>query len=292
MCPVCQRIYSREDLDASPPKISLAHAPPRAVGGKLTTLACTECDTRIGAECDRQVKYEKDALGDFDNKTVKKATFVSAKGTRRDVEMKIDGNEISMYNRPGMPAEQFQKNWRQISREYGSVTPIEFSIETQEPKVELDKWLLSNLYSAFLVMFYYFGYEYILNPNVTVIRQILNNEASSLNYKNAVISVHRKSPHQLVSLPIVSILTDPKDQQCFLIEIPSPHKADISRIISLPGFGEIAKKTYENLMDLPMTTPLQFTVIPISFGKPGERFLDPNFKDFGYHFWKKVIKCD
>jgi len=265
----------------------LAHAPPKAVGGRLTTLACTECDNRIGAECDRQVKYEKDAFDDFENKTIRKATFVSANGTRIEVELNIDGSKKLMYNRPGMPVEQFRKIWKQISDEYASGAPFKFSIETEEHKRELNKWLTSQLYSAFLIMFYHFGYEYVLNPNVADIRQVLNGEKDAEKYKTAVRSVHEKTAQQPISSPIVGIQTAPKDQQCFLIEFSSPSKEDVSRIISLPGFGESAKKSYGILMNLASTTKLHFTGESIDFDKPSRILQDPKSKNFGEKLWKK-----
>lgn len=285
MCPVCQRMFSRADLDASPPKISLAHAPPKAVGGRLTTLACTECDNRIGAECDRQVKYEKDAFDEFETKTVGKVTFVSAKGTRLEAEMKIDGGDIYMYNRPGMSVGQYRKIWKQISDEYASGAPFKFSIETREHKRELDKWLTSQLYAAFLVMFYHFGYEYVLTPNADSVRRVLNGEENAEKYKNAAITVSEKTSPESFSSPIVSIQTTPMDLQCFLIEISSPRREDISRIIPLPGFGESAKESYENLMKLSLETKLHFTGKPIKFNKPGKILPDPKSKGYGESLW-------
>ena len=221
MCPVCLNLFSRDDLNPrppNPPKISLAHAPPKSLGGKPVALSCTDCDTRIGAECDRQVKYEKDAIDDLENKRVRKATFVSAKGRRLPIELEIDGNKVIFYNRPGMPSEQYRKRVKQISDEYASgIPPFEFSLETEGHKRELDKWLISQLYSAFLIMFRRFGYEYALNPNVEDIRRVLNDKGKAEKYKNAIITIHEKTSVGSFNPPIVGIRTTPKDQQCFFV---------------------------------------------------------------------------
>jgi len=262
MCPSCQRVFSRKDLEVHPPKISLAHAPPSSVNGRLTTLACTECDNRIG-ECDRQAKYEKDADEDLQSRIVRNAIFRSSRGTKLPCQLEIPRNksrhvEIFVVNKPGMPLEDYRVIVERIRDDYSSGAPYEFSIETRAPKREPDKWLISQIYSAMLIMFYYFGYEYALNSNINDIRQALIG-GNILKYKNAIISVNDKTSSESINKPAVSIWRDPKELQCFIVEIPSPKKEHISRIIALPGFGENARKTYENLMALPSEHKSRFT---------------------------------
>lgn len=292
MCPLCQRVFSREDLLAHPPKISLAHAPPSAVDGTLTTLACTECDNKIG-ECDRQVKYEKDAAEDFENRIVKDAIFISANGTRLPCRLEIDDDkcdDINIYvvNKPGMPLEHYLKIAERIKGDYSSrASPYDFSIETEAPKRDLKKWLTSQIYASLLIMFYYFGYEYVLNPNIDDMRRSLKGD-EILKYKNIIISIHEKTSPEQILRPAVSIWTIPKDLQCFLVEIPSPNKECVSRIIALPGFGESALKTYENLMGLPSDINSHFTSKPIKFDEIGKILPDPHSKGYGESLWKNV----
>jgi hypothetical protein len=291
MCPLCQRIFSKEDLDAHPPKISVAHAPPDAIGGRLKTLACTECDNKIG-ECDRQVKYEKDAADDFENKIIKNAVFISSKGTRLPCELdikkdKLEHTSVLVVNKPRMPSEHYRKIAERVRDDYSSGAPFEFTIETESHKREPDRWLISQIYAAFLIMFYHFGYEYALNTNVKDIRRALN-DGDILKYKNAIISIHKKTSPEPISRPVINIQTTPKDLQCFLVEIPSPKKDDLSRTIALPGFGDNAKKSYENLMNLYLETELNFTCKRIEFNKIGKILPDPNSKGFGESIWKKA----
>jgi hypothetical protein len=49
ICPLCTNLFTREDLHSHPPKLSLAHAPPQAIDGKIVALACAKCDNMVGA---------------------------------------------------------------------------------------------------------------------------------------------------------------------------------------------------------------------------------------------------
>ena len=291
MCPACKKVFSREDLFVHPPKISLAHAPPSSIGGKLVTLACTKCDNEIG-KCDRQVKYEKDAIEDFENGIVRDAVMVSSKGTRLPcrLEIKDKSGEIKVIvvNKPGMPLEHYRKIAKKFKDDYLSGAPYDGSIETISHKREPDKWLISQIYSALLIMFYHLGYEYVLNSNANGIREALENDRDILKYKNSIISIHEKTSPEKITRPTIGILTNPKNMQCFIIEIPSPKKDEASRTIALPGFGEKAKHTYENLMNLPYDANLNFTCKAIEFKKPGEILPDSNSKGFGERLWNNV----
>jgi len=51
-----------------------------------------------------------------------------------DAKLKIDDNKITLFNRPGMPLEQYRKIAKQITDEIVSQgTSYEFSIETEAP---------------------------------------------------------------------------------------------------------------------------------------------------------------
>src|SRR4051794_32636759 len=47
-CPLCLRSFTREALEGSDPLLSLAHITPQSLGGRLCTLACTECNNTMG----------------------------------------------------------------------------------------------------------------------------------------------------------------------------------------------------------------------------------------------------
>ena len=113
-----------------------------------------------------------------------------------------------------------------------------------------EKWVASQLYSALLIMFKIFGYEYILSPNFEDIRKALLGKGALMDYKNSILTVHNTSAGKLPNFPYLGIQTTPKDLQCFYIAFQSPRRSDIARLVFLPGFGESGKKSYANLMSI------------------------------------------
>ncbi len=285
MCPICRRVFSRHDLDGHTPKISLAHAPPKSVGGKPRSLACTDCDNRIG-DFDRHVKYEKDSFDKFEEEVTKKI-LRSPNDKKLEIEIKTKDNTISaLYAINKIPPEHFRKK----SEEFMKYYPTEacgFSMEDGSPKLDLDKWHTSLLYTAFLVMFSRFGYEYALSQNIESLRKVLNGNEAIGKYRKSIFAVYERSIPGVLSPPIISILTVPADMRCFAIEIPSPRREDASRCIFLPGFGESALESYSKLMKRD-PSKFEFEVIPIPFKKLGNNLQKPEFKGFGERLWRKA----
>jgi hypothetical protein len=286
MCPVCQKMLSLNDLGS---KICIAHAPPEAVNGKPVTLACTDCEKR-SSKWDRQVKYEKDMFDRSEKKVVKNITFVSESGTRLPCDLKLnekDPNKI--IARSTLPLDQLQKVSKKMEADRASDGTLNLFLDTTKfQKKDLNSYVASHLYSAFLIMFSRFGYEYALSSNVEDIRRVLVGEENAEKYAHAIITTHDKTPLESISSPTVSIQTAPKDLQCFIVEIPSPRIRDASRIIALPGFGESAKQSYENLMNKAYVTGIHFTKARINNAMLIRMLADPNSKGFGENLWKEV----
>jgi hypothetical protein len=235
MCPACKRIFSKNDLTC----ISVAHAPPQAVAKKakfsmIKTLACSDCDNKMGKEGDRQVDFERGAF---------------------------DRHKSSP---PSVPAKGGDK-------------------------VKIDEWIATHLYSALLIMFHRFGYEYVLSPNVDDIRSVINGKGDPLKYNTAIRDIRTVSNSCPYSQPAVCILTNPI--QCFSIEYPMPCDKFVTRIILLPGFGTSAMESYDRFLQLDPSTQFNPKGDILGFNEFG--FLrDHESKGYGERLWRRCITAN
>jgi hypothetical protein len=288
MCPVCQKMFLPNDLGS---KICIAHAPPEAVNGKPVTLACTDCEKR-SSKWDRQVKYEKDMFDRYEKKVVKNVTLVSDNGTRLPCDLKFNEKDpAKIIAWSTLPPDQLRKVSKKMEADRALDGSLNLFLDTTKfQKKDLNSYVASHLYSAFLIMFSRFGYEYVLSSNAEDIRRVLIGEENAEKYEKAIIATHNKTPPESISSPTISIQIAPKNLQCFIIEIPSPRKGDASRIIALPGFGESAKKSYENIMNMAFGAEggLHFTKTKLNLNMLTRMLTDPNSKGSGENLWKEV----
>ncbi len=106
---------------------------------------------------------------------------------------------------------------------------------------------ISLIHSALLMMFYYFGYEYILVKAAGVARNLIVGKKSAW------------ASHQLIAvntepwpdpLPLVAAIKHPHKIRAFIIALPVPWNPNVSRAVFLPGFGEDGMDAFSRLMDM------------------------------------------
>ena len=86
-CPICLTPFTKKQV-ASGKKVTLEHAPPAALRGKVLCLTCAECNNK--ASClDRLAKIEQKAKDDH----------LAGRGTRVEVDF-FGGGIVSGYVRP------------------------------------------------------------------------------------------------------------------------------------------------------------------------------------------------
>ncbi|NQT83724.1 hypothetical protein HQ563_11905 [bacterium] len=246
LCPLCLNLFSRAALRCDPPNVALAHVVPQSVGGRLCTLACRECDNRIGSAYDSHANREKSFV-DWQRGTGTMPGRLKHKRGDIGVEMSLKDNgkgfQFLFIKGQWDPAsisqfvEDAESDWSSLAssftfRAYNST--------------KRDK---SLLYSAFLMMFQEFGYEYVLSPNAHRVRQVIRDNRPLSDLGNRVFSLP-EALSEFGRLPSVSILIEPRKFRSFIVALPSPKENEPARCLFLPGFGEDGKKAYECLLAL------------------------------------------
>lgn len=137
------------------------------------------------------------------------------------------------------------------------------------------------------MMFYYFGYEYILSPNVEPIRKlILNPKVSDVSYKQAFVTFTKASECHYHN-PNVSILVTPQEMRSFLIEFPPPNESTLARCVLLPGFEKNGQEAYNQILAGNFKfANLNLKLIPYD----DSRLTNPKCKWFGHNIWETLSK--
>jgi len=281
LCPICLTLFTRDALTAEPPAVALAHVVPKSLHGRLCTLVCRQCDNRVGSAFDSHVGREKE-LQDWEQGAAAVSGRLKYNNGDIGVEIRRNGNTLGFWD---VPQQSPPKSWERFLKAAASDwsnTTFSFTVLTYSAI----KRNISLLYSAFLTMFYYFGYEYVLSPNADRARQVIRDNNGSWNLHYTIFSLPRSQSETMPSLPSVSVLTEPKDIRSFLVALPSPKEDEAARCVLLPGFGDDGKKAYDRILGL--TRPFgNFKATSIR-GNPSCQLASRKYKWFGNFLWRNV----
>jgi len=98
------------------------------------------------------------------------------------------------------------------------------------------------------MMFYQFGYEYILSSNADNIRQIFNGSDLSWQPSKLVCSANEAlEPHgQQIDYPLIGIVIEPKELCSFAVFFPSMRENNSAIVVCFPGINDDFDNFYEH----------------------------------------------
>lgn len=291
LCPVCLNEFSKEDSDTNPSKLALAHVIPRSIGGKLKTLICAQCDSKIGAQYDRHVLLEKE---NFDRQKGNSDAFKYAHLTLKDgdripIMLNWDGPTDPQIIISNPVSRKYPAaKWREdIGKFTGLSGEFDFSIEFKEEVVDPKKRNISLLYSAFLMMFHQFGYEYVLSRNVDRIRQIIVGKDKSFDLTNTIHHIDWDPKREMYPLPLFGV-TRFSASECFSTVLV-PFDKSSGYLVLLPGFGWESMKSYDDLL-AKEHGPTKFNTKVTPNNITPKLLSDPASKDIGERLYKKIVE--
>lgn len=236
LCPICLKMFDRNELD----KLACAHVFPEKLGGRLLTLSCSECDNKIGSEFNWHAVEEKKVRTWV--KEPKYARFIPQNGQIANImsEWDLEKSTISIYPPKGMPKDVWYRWINEIRGNSSDGGPYKFSIEMKQPAFIPTKRDISYIHSAFLMIFYQFGYEYILSPNADIMRQMFNGNDLSWKPSKLVRPLNKapESQKQHLDYPLIGIVIEPKELCSFAVFLPSLNAGDSANVVYLPGINE------------------------------------------------------
>ena len=179
------------------------------------------------------------------------------------------------------------EKWQQlIANPPTQKAPLRFSM----PTPEYDDLVIATLHSAFLELFYTFGYSYVLNRNTKPVHQLLMGKAEPEHFRSMVRKMTKpdRAPTDIAESPL--ILFQPCQFCCFLVLLPFPQKGDTFRAVALPGFRNAGESGYENLLEsqeLPENSSVQRIVNLPDFP---DRLTDGEHKYLAGGIWDHIVE--
>lgn len=178
ICPLCLRIFRLAQLGNDINKyITLEHIPPENLGGKPLILTCKDCNSNCGHDLDVYLRNELEHReGKFFNDPRGYVSKFEYGGNSVNAIMKEDENGVvnifieNKHNPPGV-VDRFVESTKVCDGDLD----IHGSFKLGNHRRKTDVVDVAILKSAYLYVFYKFGYGYILNTNLNAIRkQIMN----------------------------------------------------------------------------------------------------------------------
>lgn len=278
-CPICRTGFHPGALDVKPPALTIAHIIPKAVGRGPETLACDICNSTIGSSYDSHAKKVKDHA-EWLSGTRPARAVLSNEAAEVAVDWRYHENLLHLTARPNESPpgalQQFVDRLR--NAEDGT-----FSIKME--LYDAIRVRASVFHSAFLAMFFLFGYEYVLSPWVKVARQALCGEPAP-GLLSRVVGAASGVPETGFSL---GVMTEPLSCRCFILTLPCAGEGSSWRSVLLPGLGQGADDAYRALVS--SETPLKRLRARIVWeGLTQPPLDDPVLRFWGCRLWRNSLR--
>ena len=187
-CPICLMSFARSAVEAGR-KVTLEHAPPKAMGGQVVCLTCSRCNNS-GSLLDRAATRERKAIDDY----------VSGRG--KEIEVNFFGVKRSGFLRPeeGNPIKfpiptkvgQLRGTMELKSLPGGSALDVNKGLGIKVKRPESRHVTVSLLRSAYLLVFSLlgtYGYRYAESEAICRVReQIMSPDKKILEIRVGIVS--------------------------------------------------------------------------------------------------------
>ena len=174
ICPLCYKKFSREQIDSH---LSLAHIWPESLDGNLETLACKECNSKMGSSIESHLT--KAIINPF------KRRLFAIDDSKDNLDIKSDGGikitpEISKASL-GIKSITFDEdtiNTDVFPNPNAKIWDLSFSGYIWVSRKETFKYrnvFLTYLHFSYLYLFHCFGYEWAESLLAKTMRHQLKN---------------------------------------------------------------------------------------------------------------------
>jgi len=280
-CPLCLRVFGRESLPSRGRNgsISLEHIIPGSVGGHIITLTCRQCNNQHGTDLDAHIaarfKAEDAFAGRLDEPLKGKISITSGEMSV-DVYWGQDNVEMRGVAKASNPAK-----WMRLLSEMNVAsagTEIHLNIPLGYKAINAQ---LAILRMAYLLMFRQFGYGYILHPNLTEVREQINDYEADKIVSKSLISLNSR-PQEYAA---VTVLTVPHELRCFFVMFDLSSGIDRFIGVIMPGLDQADRSVYERWQTFSSggSGSYRFKYIPYN-----PEFIR-NQKEFPAFVWQNII---
>jgi hypothetical protein len=186
-------------------------------------------------------------------------------------------DRIELHGIPGTTSPQ--RHAAAVSILRSGVVPRDISLRLRSEYNGLPSWI-AVLRMGYLSAFCYFGYEYVLHPNVQQVREQILRSQQQVIPSRAVCSLG-EAPH---ASSILGLLYEPSELRCFFAVLRLSTAAPRYLGVVLPGLDVESRHIYDRWSAAP--TPIADLQLNAAFLPHDPEFLcEPGNAGFAHWFW-------
>ena len=239
LCPLCKRLLSIEDLEKK--KITIEHIIPSAIGGKLITLTCAACNHGAGAKLDAELLKRLQVEDVFSGKGSKPLRGKIKVGEgEQTVDLNIEFEDRPIVDLVGLPKYSNPSLQEAAIEEFEKGKGIEIRVEFEGYRVIPS--YVAIIRSAYLMMFSFFGYGYILNPNLKIVLEQIQNFTAQSNVLYGIVEIQEAK----FNANQINICQLSPSLFCFLPTLNFSTNKERYYSIVMPGLEHSGKRLYDN----------------------------------------------
>lgn len=223
VCPLCLQTFGRDAIQAR--TLSVEHVPPRSIGSSIATLTCRQCNNTVGNRLQNQMKNYVRKKEFWGGRVIQPIparaemagttwSFVITEVTRK---RSVKGFSLPTHVPPQI--------WPTDPSVFvGKQVHISLRLRSSPNVVNA-----AYLHSAYLTMFHYMGYQYIMQPALDPVRT----KIASFSTKGGI-------PHRL---HVPGVYLDPRDSRIEIVMFWQ--SIDVSCLCVIVG-GEVVLMPFMN----------------------------------------------
>ena len=173
ICPICTNQFSELNLDLEIPNhLTLEDAPPKSLGGKARTLTCHDCNNEFGRYVDFHLTEQ---LNELDIRSFQANTGAKAKFLHNGIQVQ---GTIEVDEKGIIKIRHLEKvNNPKELKKYVEQTTIDDIVDIEFPasRVDIRKFELALLKTAYIMAFEHYGYPLVLSEPFDIVRRQLQN---------------------------------------------------------------------------------------------------------------------
>lgn len=257
ICPLCMNGFLIMTLDQSMPNpLTIEHVPPENAGGRQKLLLCKKCNSSKGHKDDHIIpkilKLEHLSRGKPKIIGTGKVTLFPGSNLFLRLEAKPDHGLIFHIDDLKNPAITSRLETFFAERQNYQVN---FTLQTPSKK----RYAEALLQCGYLLAFNYFGYSFLLEPNIGNIRNHIHNPKDYPLPHSSVVTGDNFSYFK----EGIHMVTSPHELSCYAVMFTTrASNMTKQNIVFLPGPGAKAWKSFNNLEKLNSSINLSLIELP------------------------------
>ena len=241
-CPICLREFGREAIDTG--EVTEEHVPGESLGGRSWTLTCGECNWAAGSELESNLTKRLRAQ-DWDQGVGEKPRRGRTRVDQGTVTLDLYHLQGTYYVRAYDDLSDPKSFGLAMANWQSGVIPAGLEVEWGRSYDGLRSWI-AVLRMGYLIAFGYFGYGYIMHPNLAQVREQIKSPDDLAISAEAVRPVEQW-PHVG---NLLGLLYAPSRLRCFFAVVEVSTGIAKHHGVVLPGLDADSHEIYNRWGEL------------------------------------------